>query len=187
MKYAEETQIGLVIDDNVFEVTFKEHFKALHAYACVLLKDEDEAEEIVQSVFLKLWEKRENIHIDSSLRAYLYSMVYRDCMNLIRHEKVKQKHQNITLYEAQNTSLQNDHGHEDELMSLLKKALKDLPEKCRQVFLLSRYESLKYSEIAERMGISVKTVETHMGKALKHLRVELADFLPILLFLFINI
>lgn len=187
MEYSPESVVGSIIDEGAFEETFKSHFKALHAYACAILKDEDEAEEIVQNIFLKLWERRESIHIQTSLKAYLYQMVYRDSMNLIRHEKVKQKHQQITKYQANNEQLHMDEGQDEELMRELKRALQTLPEKCRKVFLLSRYESLKYQEIAERLGVSVKTVETHMGKALKHLRVELADFLPILLFLFANI
>ncbi|GGF30636.1 RNA polymerase sigma-70 factor [Echinicola rosea] len=186
MEYSSENTICAPIDEELFESTFKSHFQALYAYACMLVKDEDEAEEIVQTVFLKIWEKRENIAITSSLKAYLYQMVYRDSMNHLRHQKVKQKHQNITLHEANDNGIQLDEGHEGELMEVLKKALQDLPEKCRKVFLLSRYESLKYQEIADRLGISVKTVETHMSKALKHLRIELADFLPILFILFTN-
>ncbi|WP_215225762.1 RNA polymerase sigma-70 factor [Echinicola shivajiensis] len=189
MEYSTQLEVedSSIIDEKVFEVTFKSHFQALHGYACALLKDEDEAEEIVQNVFLKLWEKREKIHIETSVKAYLYQMVYRDSMNAIRHEKVKQKHQNITKYQSSSAPIQKDEGDDSELMEELKSALQSLPEKCRKVFLLSRYESLKYQEIAERLGVSVKTVEAHMGKALKHLRVELADFLPIILFLFTNI
>ncbi|UCS92378.1 RNA polymerase sigma-70 factor [Echinicola marina] len=189
MGYATELDLeqASIIDEKVFEKTFKGYFQGLHAYASVLLKDGDEAEEIVQNVFLKLWEKREKIQIESSLKAYLYQMVYRDSMNALRHEKVKHKHQNITKYQSASAPILKDEGHDAELMENLKRALESLPEKCRKVFLLSRYESLKYQEIADRLGVSVKTVEAHMGKALKHLRVELADFLPILLFLFTNI
>ncbi|WP_186758688.1 RNA polymerase sigma-70 factor [Echinicola salinicaeni] len=189
MEYSTQLEVedSSLIDEKVFEATFKSHFQALHGYACALLKDEDEAKEIVQNVFLKLWEKREQIHIETSVKAYLYQMVYRNSMNTIRHEKVKQKHQNITKYQSISAPVQKDEGDDSELMGMLKLALQSLPEKCRKVFLLSRYESLKYQEIADRLGISVKTVEAHMGKALKHLRVELADFLPIILFLFTNI
>lgn len=186
MEYSIENTINAPIDEQLFESTFKSHFQALYAYACMLVKDEDEAEEIVQTVFLKIWEKRDSITIASSLKAYLYQMVYRNSMNYLRHQKVKQKHHDITLHQANDAGLQMDEGHDHELMDALKNALQELPEKCRKVFLLSRYESLKYQEIADRLGISVKTVETHMGKALKHLRIALADFLPILLILFTN-
>ncbi|AWW32126.1 RNA polymerase sigma-70 factor [Echinicola strongylocentroti] len=186
MAYSSENAISVPIDEVLFETSFNSHFQALYAYACMLVKDEDEAEEIVQTVFLKIWEKRESIAITSSLKAYLYQMVYRDSMNHIRHQKVKQKHQDITLHQINDNGLQMDEGQDHELMDALKKALQGLPEKCRKVFLLSRYETLKYQEIADRLGISVKTVETHMGKALKHLRVELADFLPLLIILFTN-
>ncbi|QDH80290.1 RNA polymerase sigma-70 factor [Echinicola soli] len=186
MEDSSENTLCAPIDEELFETTFKSHFQALYAYACMLVKDEDEAAEIVQTVFLKVWEKRETISITSSLKAYLYQMVYRDSMNHLRHQKVKQKHHDITLRQSSDGGLQMDEGHDHELMDALRKALHVLPEKCRKVFLLSRYESLKYHEIADRLGISVKTVETHMGKALKHLRIELADFLPILFILFTN-
>lgn len=179
------------LDERAFEAVFKSHFKPLHAYAQALLKDSDTAEEIVQTVFLKLWEKRDAIHINVSLKAYLYKTAYNDSMNHLRHQKVKMKHWEHQQYEmSQNTSQAAfgfESNQEEELSKRIDRALDHLPLKCRMVFELSRFEELKYQEIAHRLDISIKTVEAHMGKALKILRTELAEFLPILLVFFSNL
>ena len=175
------------VDEQAFEMVFKSHFKALHAYALAIVKDSAEAEEVVQTVFLKLWEKRENLKISTSLKAYLYKAVYHGSINHLKHEKVRMKHSEQQLYinqqEAASESMAFREEREEELRERFKRALNLLPEKCRMVFYLSRFEELKYQEIAQRLDISVKTVEAHMGKALKTLRTQLAEYMPVLLIL----
>ena len=175
------------VDEQAFEMVFKSHFKALHAYAQAIVKDSAEAEEVVQTVFLRLWEKRGNIKITTSLKAYLYKAVYHSSINQLKHKKVRMKYSEHHLYisqqEAPIESRAFSEEGDEELGHRLENALNRLPEKCRLVFYLSRFEELKYQEIANRLGISVKTVEAHMGKALKILRVQLAEYLPILLML----
>ncbi|MEB2785653.1 RNA polymerase sigma-70 factor [Algoriphagus persicinus] len=179
------------VDEQSFEAVFKTYFKALHAYAMAILKESEAAEEIVQSVFLKLWEKRDSIEINSSIKAYLYRAVYHDSLNYINHQKVKRKHWDHAHYEMTQGKPElvgeQIKGQENELYERFHVALEKLPEKCRMVFNLSRFEELKYQEIANRLDLSIKTVEAHMGKALKTLRVELAEFLPLLLMLLINL
>lgn len=168
--------------DVVFEQLFKMHYKALHAYANMLLKDTDTAEEVVQSMFLKLWEKRDLLDVQTSVKAYLYKCIYNDSLNLLKHEHVKTKYQDFTVH-TMNTHHEATSNRVElsELQKELQFALNALPEQCRIIFQMSRFEELKYKEIAERLGISVKTVENQMSKALKILRLKLVDFLVLIL------
>ncbi|MFC3199979.1 RNA polymerase sigma-70 factor [Parapedobacter deserti] len=165
-----------------FEETFKSNVKALHAYAYTILREDGAAEEIVQNVFLKLWENRKRMAIHTSLKAYLYKSVYHESLNYLKHLQVRRKY----MEEAMANLRQQvpDEAPDEELQRQLGEALSQLPEKCRTVFQMSRFEDFKYQEIADKLGISLKTVEAHMGKALKLLRLRLADFLPLLIVLF---
>lgn len=136
------------------------------------------AEEVVQQLFLKFWEKRELLQVGTSMKAYLYKGVYNDSLNLLKHQKVKLKYQDYTLHTADHLSDPASAKIElGELELKLREALNELPEQCRTIFQLSRFEELKYREIAEKLNISIKTVENQMGKALRLLRAKLADFL----------
>ena len=167
-----------------FEQLFKEHFKSLYAYAFTILKNEAIAEETVQNVFYKIWEKKVPDNIQTSLKAYLYKAVYHESLNYLKHQKIKARYQ---LHVMQQTNNHNDHQGASrkilvkELEEKLRDAMNALPQQCRTIFQLSRFEGLKYQEIADQLGISVKTVENQMGKALKQLRVKLIDYLPIFL------
>ena len=168
-------------DDHTFEQLFKSHYKALHSYASVMLKDEDTAEEIVQSMFLKFWEKRSLLTIQTSVKAYLYRCVHNDSLNYLKHQTIKTKYQDYAVQ-----SMNNHHEPASskveltELEMRLKEALRELPEQCRTIFQMSRFEELKYREIADQLGLSVKTIENQMGKALKTLRIKLADFVTVI-------
>jgi RNA polymerase sigma-70 factor (ECF subfamily) len=171
-------------DITAFEMYFKTLYQPLCSYAYTFLQDKEEAEEIVQATFLSIWEKRQALNIKTSAKSYLYAMVRNACLNVIKHEKIKQK------YVGEEMALA-DQGYEsvsqtissNELENRIHHAMEKLPEQCRLVFKLSRFEELKYSEIAEQLEISVKTVENHMGKALKIMREQLKDYLPILIML----
>ena len=166
-----------------FERAFKEHFKALHAYAFTIIRDEENAEEIVQNVFFKLWEKKEQMEGITSLKAYLYKATYNDSLNFLKHNKVRAAYE--TYAKATNSDRNDavDTLSTKELQAKIDKALNELPEQCRTIFQMSRFEELKYREIADQLGLSVKTVENQMGKALKVLREKLADCLPLLFIL----
>jgi RNA polymerase sigma-70 factor (ECF subfamily) len=186
MEFQDE-QIALRLskrDEAAFEQVFKTHYKNLHAYAFTMLKDEDEAEEMVQQVFFKLWERSEHLSFSGSIAAYLYRAVHNESLNFIKHQKVKAGHQLHVAYSMKNKSEQpHSKMIRKELEHKFREALNELPEQCRTVFQLSRFEDMKYKEIADKLDISVKTVENHMGKALKLLRTKLVDFLPLLLIL----
>ncbi|WP_114937706.1 RNA polymerase sigma-70 factor [Mucilaginibacter endophyticus] len=166
-------------DEATFEKVYKHFIRPLHVYAISILRDEDTAKGMVQNVFMRLWERKERLNISGSIKAYLYGAVYNECLNNLRHQKVKINHQQHVVYMTKDKV---DEGTGMELLDLkekLQQALNDLPEKCRTVFQLSRFEDLKYQEIADELGISIKTVENQMGKALKTLRFKLVDYLPL--------
>ncbi len=173
-------------DSSTFEQVFKTHFKNLHAYAITILKDEDEAEEIVQQVFFKLWDRADNLSFTGSVAAYLYRAVHNESMNYLRHQKVKASHQMHVAYRMKQQDTENSSGQilNKELENKFQSALAELPEQCRTIFQLSRFEEMKYREIAEKLDISVKTVEHQMGKALKTMRNKLAEFIISLLIFF---
>ncbi len=166
-------------DVRAYEVTYKQLFKPLFIYAFTMLNDEAKAEGIVQHVFLKLWEKKDTIEIKTSLKAYLYKAVHNSSLNAIKHIQVKQQYESHLTHTMKNeyaeTPERSNAGKQ--LEGRIRHALAELPEQCRTVFQLSRFEDLKYREIAERLSISEKTVENHIGKALKIMRVKLSDYL----------
>jgi RNA polymerase sigma-70 factor, ECF subfamily len=166
-------------DEAAFERVFKTHFKGLHGYACSILKDEIVAEEIVQNVFFKIWERSDNLSINGSLTAYLYRAVNNESLNYLKHQKVKVAH-GLFVAQRNEGSVESASGKLQlkELETRLQSALRDLPEQCRIIFQLSRFEELRYREIADQLGLSIKTVENQMGKALKILREKLSDLLP---------
>ena len=136
----------------------------------------------MQAAFITVWDKRKAIEIQTSIKSYLYRMVRNSCLNVIKHEKVKKQH---AAYEMAGGEPSHESVSQSiissELEQKIYEALKALPEQCRLVFQLSRFEELKYSEIANQMNISVKTVENQMGKALKIMRAQLKDYLPLFL------
>lgn len=170
-----------------FEEVFKTHFKSLHAYAFTMVKDEMLAEEMVQNVFCKLWEKKDRLQINSSATAYLYRSVYHECLNHLKHQKVRSAYQQYMSAQPEGDTIPAASKLQmGELEWHLNKALGELPEQCRTIFQMSRFEELKYQEIADRLGLSIKTIENQMGKALRLLREKLADFLPLLLLILLN-
>jgi RNA polymerase sigma-70 factor (ECF subfamily) len=188
MEYSDggETQSVTLQGEMAFEQVFKAHFKGLHAYAYTLLKDDIIAEEMVQNVFCRLWEKKEQVQITESVAGYLYRSVYNESLNYLKHLKVRAAHQSHTMHQVKNSGYGTEQSGLKELQEQLHLAMQTLPEQCRLIFQMSRYEELKYHEIASRLGLSVKTIENQMGKALKILRTKLADFLPVWLLLMLD-
>lgn len=178
-EYWQKIQSG---DKGAFELMFRTYYQPLCNYAYSTVKDMDDAEEIVQNAFFHIWDKRAALEVRTSMRSYLYRAVHNDCLNKIKHGKVKRmyaEHQLATGSNVAEDSSKQLQGKE--LSTLIHKAIETLPEQCGHVFKLSRFENMKYSEIAAHLDISVKTVENHMGKALRILREQLKDYLPLLI------
>jgi len=169
-------------DITAFEMIFKTYYQPLCNYAYSFVHDRDEAEEIVQATFLSVWEKKDNLTIHTGVKPYLYAMVRNAALNVLKHEKIKQQHATVELAVAERSVESVTRTvMASELEDRIYKALNKLPEQCRLVFKLSRFEELKYAEIAEQLNISIKTVENQMGKALKIMREQLKDYLPLLI------
>jgi RNA polymerase sigma-70 factor (ECF subfamily) len=140
---------------------------------------------MVQQVFFKLWERNATIAVKGSLAAYLYRAVHNESLNHIKHIKVREKHQMHVVHSSREPFEAGHRGAQvREMESRIRQALTELPEQCRTIFQMSRFEELRYREIAERLQISVKTVEHQMGKALRIMREKLADFLVLVLFIY---
>lgn len=168
----------LVGDITAFEMLFRMHYQPLCRYAYSFLQDREEAEEAVQSTFLALWEKKETLSVRTSAKSYLYAMVRNACLNFIKHGKIRQRYEGEEMVQAERSrDSVTQTVTSNELAERISVALEELPEQCRLVFKLSRFEELKYAEIAGHLNISVKTVENHMGRALRLLRDKLKDFL----------
>jgi RNA polymerase sigma-70 factor (ECF subfamily) len=157
----------------VFRQVFDACYESLCRYAFTVLRDADEAEDVVQHMFMKLWERKEELNITSALRSYLFKSVYNQCLNQLEHRSVKSKFQQykLTLTEA----IQQPEVFGDEVDAKIKTAIEALPPQCRTIFLMSRYEEMRHTEIAEKLNISVNTIQNQICKALKILREELKE------------
>lgn len=181
---SEQEIIGAIREGNerIFEETFRKYYQSLCNYANSILKEMDEAEEVVQNLFMSIWEKRSDLEINISLKSYLYRAVHNHCLNRIKHLKVREEYQQyaVNFYDASYESVSQT-VMKNELETKIEEAIRKLPEQCRLIFRMSRFEELKYHEIAEQLELSPKTVENQIGKALKILRVELAEYLPLII------
>lgn len=170
-------------DGKSFEILFQLVYPQLCAYANKFLNDLDEAEEIAQEVFYKLWENRSRLDEDDSVKGYLFTSVKNRCLHFLEHKKVRDNYSEILQYVY--THSQEDSAYEvlvaNELDKEFTKALEQLPAQCRKVFELNRIEGLKYAEIASHLKISQKTVETQMSRALHKLKLQLKDYILVLM------
>ena len=154
--------------------------------SCKYLKDSAQAEEIVNDVFLKIWEDGDKIRIESSLKSYIYKAVINRSINALNKNKRELTYK-TELNFMQDESYELRQIEENELMIKLYTAINQLPDQCRRVFEMSRFEELKQQEIADKLGISVKTVKNHITIALKQLSIALIQNLLLPVFIFKNI
>ena len=171
-------------NEGVFELVFNFYYSGLVVYADQIIKDTTISEDIVQSVFMKLWETRETIDI-RSFRSYFIQCVKNRCIDHLRSQQVKNKFDN-RVPESDHLVMDEDLWTKTELSELIEQSVESLPPRCREIFRMSRYENLKIAEIADQLKISKRTVETQISKALKILRVKLIDYLSFLALIFIS-
>src|SRR5512133_3717834 len=162
--------IGRIRNGDVgqFESLFRSSYVSLVRYAKTLIKDHDAAEEIVQDLFVRIWQDKEKLNIESSLNGYLFRAVHNRCLHYIEHLKVVEKYTGSQMTRDQEFADTPAEVYQYiELQDRIARVLENLPERCGRIFCMNRFDGLKYAEIALQLGISVKTVEADMGKALK--------------------
>jgi len=193
MIYQEDRPTALSVKEN-FDAIYVNNFSRLFLFAKEYVLFDEEAENIVQDIFVMLWEKKDILRVDVSLTAYLFTLVKNKCIDFLRHRMVEQMYSeniqheyneelNVKLFALE--SFDHNFSSEEDIEILLRNAIDKLPERCRLIFIKSRIEGKKYKEIAEELNLSVNTVEGQISIALKKLREELKDYLPLLFYLFI--
>jgi RNA polymerase sigma-70 factor (ECF subfamily) len=165
-------------DQDAFDSIFRLHYAHLVAFGQGLLRDRAAAEDAAQEVMLELWRRRGELAIHESLRAYLLRATRNRALNQLRHANVRRRAEPELVGEESIAATGTSQLVAGELRTAIVAAVAELPPACREVFELSRGQGLRYAEIASTLGISVKTVESQMGKALRHLRMRLAGWLP---------
>lgn len=162
--------------ETVIDMLFRRHYSFLCNAVYRIVPDKNLAEDLVQDVFFELWKKRENLVIKSSVKAYLKRAAVNKTLNYLRDQKATTDVEPSMpfLESKQTTAIQQLEG--DEMSKHISDTIEKLPLRCRQVFLLSRFEAMSYQQIAEKLDISVKTVENQISKALKNLRSAVQNF-----------
>ena len=167
-------------DQKAFDTLFRRYYPMLCAYGHRFVELED-AEEIVEDSLLWIWENRETLVIESALNSYLFKMVYRRALNKLAHIDATQR-ADTRFYEEMQEMLQDtDYYQIEELAKRIEDAVAALPESYREAFVMHRFRDMSYKEIAETLGVSPKTIDYRIQQALKQLRVDLKDYLPLLL------
>lgn len=170
-------------DRSAFEKIFRRYYKRLYHFSIGFV-GEKEAEDVVQSVFLKIWIKKEEWNLHCSLKKYLFTAVRNEALNIIRHREIEIENIDAVtrLYrDLKKSSYPEENSDTERLIHIINDGIEKLPPRCREIFILSRKNGLSYSEIADVLNITLPTVGTQMGRALKSLKSHLSDYLAILI------
>ena len=160
-------------DEEAFKALFESHYSALYNYVRYNINDEDACHDIVQDVFTYFWEKRKNIEIKQSIRSYLLSSAHNTYINYLKKENTNKRHITSFFHESEKTEDGYDPIFENALIENLNKIIDELPAQCRDIFHLSRIKGLKHKEIATKLNISPRTVETQIYRALRTIKKKL--------------
>ncbi|MBK3516722.1 RNA polymerase sigma-70 factor [Carboxylicivirga marina] len=165
-------------DENAFQEVFIRYYTQLVVFARKVVVDDDLARELVQDVIVNFYEKRKELKIHTSLRAHLYQSVRNRCLNQIKHSQIRRDHHaNIYLTQKNTEAYVDDKLEETELEQKIFSIIQTLPNQCKKIFEMSRFEGVSNQEIADKLNLSKRTVETQISKALKVLRKNLAGYL----------
>ncbi len=164
-------------DAEVFEKLFRWFFYPLVAFACHYVNDHEAAEDLVQDVFIHVWSHRDQLDPGRNIKTYLYTAVRNRAFKYARHLRVRERYRIHHIVSAATADSPEQQAADVEFLNAIERSIQALPVKCRTIFCMNRFDDLKYREIAEILDISVKTVETQMGRALKLLKKQLQAFL----------
>ncbi|KIQ14420.1 RNA polymerase subunit sigma-24 [Flavobacterium sp. MEB061] len=180
-------------DQAAFTYFYDKYFRRIQAFSVQFVYDKDEAENLAQEALLYLWQNRESVDSINGIQSFLYTYAKSKCLNMIRHNKVKDKFKSDVLNQKEReldievlNSIQFDTLELTELERIIHESINELPTKTREVFIKKRFENKKNAEIAEEMQVTLKAVEAHMTKALKILKTKLSDYLFLLFILICN-
>ena len=170
-------------DRDAFENIFRTYYIRLQGFAYSYVNQEETAEDIVQTIFLRIWTQRMNWNPPGTVKHYLFAAVRNEALNQLRHQKIVSEAQDDVLLQFREMKKEKaENLTETEALRLkIEEGIEQLPHRCRQIFLLNRRGGLTYTEIADYLGVSINTVNTQMGRALKSLREFLSDYLPALI------
>ncbi len=172
-----------------FEYVFKTYYVSLCRYAEEILRDRQQAEDVVMNLFVIIWDERKKINITTSIRSYLYRSTYNACLNVFRKKKSENKYRDFFIHHV-DFSKTHDYGSssyplsdiiEKELDVEIEKIIDDLPPQCKKIFLLSRVDNLSHQEIADKLNISVNTVKSQVMNALKRIQAALREIMSFLI------
>jgi len=180
-------------DQAAFTYFYDKYFRQIQAFSVQFVYDKDEAENLAQEALLYLWQNKESVDSINGIQSFLYTYAKSKCLNMIRHNKVKDKFKSDVLNQKEReldievlNSIQFDTLELTELERIIHESINELPPKTREVFIKKRFENKKNAEIAEEMQVTLKAVEAHMTKALKILKTKLSDYLFLLFILICN-
>ncbi len=165
-------------DKKAFDQLFLKYYSDLCRFAITFLNESDEAEDVVQKIFIRLWENRNKLIIPKNEKAFLYRSVYNECLNSVRNKNTRER--NYLQYFLELDTSPSEQDPNPEIHKIVNRSINNLPVKCQEIFILNKIEGLTQKEISEYMGISAKTVENQVANAISKLRVELKPILHLL-------
>lgn len=163
-------------DTRAYQTVFDKYYTRLFSYIKTYTKNDSNAEDIIQETFIRLWENKESINVDASILAFLHKIAYNIFIDTYRKGKRNQSLLDALSYEAITESIEEEEGiTRIKKVQMVKKSIEELPPRCREIFKMSKYEGLKYIEIAEALNLSIKTVEVQMSKAFSYIRQQVKE------------
>lgn len=168
-------------DRDAFETLFRAYYKRLHGFAYTYVRQSETAEDIIQTIFLRIWADRENSDPPGSVKQYLFAAVRNEALNILRHKKVISDSEEEVIRsfeELKKVKEPYESADFEQYQKKVQQSIEKLPPRCKQIYLLNRRSGLTYIEIADHLNISINTVNTQMGRALQYLRDHLSDYMP---------